>query len=78
MQTETVRKAHSNALIMLQAIIVGFDNAINQSQNETLKSHKCVVHEHVLEGCSPLVLTQGDLLMIRHITGNSSNCKHEV
>jgi hypothetical protein len=63
---------------MLKTIVIGLRNAINEGKDETLKCHKCVVHEHCFEGKAPLILTESNLLPIRDSTGQSSDTKDEM
>lgn len=73
-----MRKSHSNALVVLQPLVVGPDSAVHQSKDEALEGKHGVVHQDSLQRLVPLCLASGQLLKVRLLTGQAGNAKDQV
>ncbi len=63
---------------MLKTIVVRLRNAVDQGKDETLECQECVIHENCFQRDAPLILTEGNLLSVGDITGQTSNSKDEM
>lgn len=77
-ESQPVRQTNSNALVVLEPLVVSPNGAVHESKQQALKRHHGIIHENRLEGPLPLLLTRRDLLEIWLFTRQRGDRKDQV
>lgn len=77
-QSKAMRQPDGNALVVLEALVVGPDGAIHHGEEQTLQGDHGVVHEDCVQGPLPLRLAGGNLLEVGLLARQSGDAEDEV